>query len=215
MHLCPIQEVIACREIREKILILEGEAPVNVRIAQKAPFVISDLVHGGFQRHASIPRPSASIVEAASRRSRMGEGGVDDLGLRYAVEQFPRPDCRIATTLGNFSLVGCSVEFAQINDGLRRQIQIFQYAFAGGVFCGNQPMRTRAMKFPEMRHLQPTPRRIEIAANLLQTGNTGPQNIFKRRLARKQERVVRLLYPLVGQVVRQKDVQRLVDSDDV
>jgi hypothetical protein len=57
------------------------------------------------------------------------------------------------------------------------------------------------------------PLRINQAPHLLKPGNTRPYYVFDRRLATKEWIITRLRNPAVRQIVRQKNVQRLVNSD--
>src|ERR1700719_594189 len=79
-----------------------------------------------------------------------------------------------------------------------------------GSVYGFQPGRT-----VRMRQSVSTPLRVDQASHLLQPRYSGPHHEIDGRLAAEKEIVIRLRNPAVRQFVGKKDVQDLINSDEV
>jgi len=71
------------------------------------------------------------------------------------------------------------------------------------------------IEFAEVCQLQPAPRRIEEATNLLQARDAAPNRVVKRSLTTEKKIVIGLGHPAVCVFGRKQDVKRLVDSDNI
>lgn len=107
------QVVELAAEIR-KIVIELDFILVTAHFCQVNRFVKSDFSLCRVQLESAIPGAAICVVESAAQRMGVGEGGIDDLRVRYTGNQLVRADGRQQTTLSERSFVGQVAERSEI-----------------------------------------------------------------------------------------------------
>ncbi len=147
-------------------------------------------------------------------RPRMRESSVQNMCFGHAVKQFARTDCGISSAPGNLAFIGRRVELGQVSDDVYRKRQRLKNAL-GGVSRRDQPVGPLLIEIAQVCQLQPAPRCIEEATDLLQARDAVPNCVVKRGLTGEKKNVVRLSHPPIRVFCRKQDVKRLVDSDNI
>jgi hypothetical protein len=117
-------------EVGEEFDVIEDERSLDAGVGEEAAAVKGDFGDGGFEFEAGVPGATLGAVEAAAERAGVGEGGVDDVGLGHAEEQFAGTDGGIGSALGDFALVGGGVELAEVGQNIGGQREGFKDAGA-------------------------------------------------------------------------------------
>jgi hypothetical protein len=69
-------------------------------------------------------------MKPPTKRARVSESGIHDVGLRHPQEQFTRTDRAVATILRNLALIGRAIELAQISENIWRKWEAFKDTFS-------------------------------------------------------------------------------------
>jgi hypothetical protein len=148
------QDMERAGEVGQELLVVKGEGSWDAGVGEKAAAVKGDLGEGGFKLESGIPGAAGGAVKAAAGGSGMGEGGVDDVGFRYAEEELAGTDGGIASALRDFALVGGGVELAEVGEDIGGEGQGFENAGAGlvGKASGDEAVGCGLVELVEMGH---------------------------------------------------------------
>jgi len=153
-------------------------------------------------------------VEAATERTWMGESCIHDVGFWHSQQQLARSNRGVASVLRDLALVGCRIELAELSENIGWKGKALKNALRA-VFGGDQSMGSSLVELYQLRQSMPTPLRVDQASHLLQPRYSGPDHVIDGRLTAEKEIVVRLRNPAIRQFVGKKDVQGLINSDEV
>ncbi len=142
--------------IFKNVLTTQVRFCIHVRFYKETPFVEGHFGNCRFKIEGCIPGTALRPIKASTKRTRMAESCVDDLGLRDTKEQFIRADPHTAPMFSNFALVCSSIELTEIRENIARQWQSFENASCA-VFTRDKPVCRRFLNLLDMGQLTAAP----------------------------------------------------------
>ncbi len=169
---------------------------LDATVDEKAPFVKRDLCDRRLDLEARIPGATLCAMKPPTKRARMSEGGVHDVGLRHSQKQLARTNRAVAAILRNLPLVGRGIEFAQISENIRRKGKAFKDTLST-VLRWDQSVGSGLVELYKSCQSVPASLRVDQAPHLLQPRYSRPHHVIDRRLAAEERIIIRLRDPAV------------------
>ncbi len=100
------------RKICKEVDVIEDMSSLYATVYEKTPFVKCNLCDRRLHLEARIPRATLRTMKPSTERTRVCEGRIYDVGLRYPEKQLAGTDRAVTTILRNLPLIGRGIEFA-------------------------------------------------------------------------------------------------------
>lgn len=139
-------------------------------------------------------------MKPPTKRARVSEGGVYDVGLRHPQKQLAGTDRAVATILRNLPLVGRAIEFAQISENICRKGEAFKDALST-ILRRNESVGSGLVELYEACQSVPASLRVNQAPHLLQPRYPRPHHVIDRGLAAEKRIIIRLGDPVVRYII--------------